>query len=351
MKPLQNHITISQMGKNIKQLEEKHFSGPQSIRLLKLLLGVDVQMLLTTEGIYHANGFYQISRMLRYQHLHTMLKEIQDSGLFIIGWNKTETQILWFASPLYLSVEDVKKHSETQPADDGNAVSNDAELGGLFSGSFTSNITGKVNGLPPAPPSIIALTGKIVLPGGTAPAKACATLPSHRTLSKAERDVAYEKWLRSLTDESAQILFEETRKRVRSVVGCEEDEAKEIFRSMMCVKLKERFIVQDRFFTAKAEGRLAWLTNVLKHSSIDRVIKETARYVQKKHQKQSAQQLRQGEEDAKNNRPISPYEWQDPETGKRYYADPYDGTTWIPEGVAPRPSDTAYLSVENQWTE
>lgn len=161
----------------------------------------------------------------------------------------------------------------------------------------------------------------------------------------------YERWLRSLTGESAQILFEETRKQIRSVVGCDEEHAREIFRTMMCIKLKERFIVQDRFFTMKAEGRLAWLTNTLRHSGISRFIKETARYVQKTHQKQAAQQLRQGEEDARNNRPISPYEWQEPTSGKRYYIDPYDGTTCIPPDVPPRPSDTTYLSDENQWIE
>lgn len=353
MKPLKNLVPISSMTGIITALEKLRLSGAQIVRLQKILLGVGTQHLMAEGGYYPQENFYQLSKMLRYHRLNDMLKEIQDSRLFIIGMNRQNTAIQWLASPLYMSLDMVKNHLEDRPDGTETPLSSDAEYGGLFGGSDTCNVACKVAGLPPAPPSIfMTLTGKVVLPGGTAPAEACApkalTKPQPRSLSDAEKTVFYDRWLRTLTGETIQIAFEHVRSHIRRVTGCTEEQARELLRQIMLGSIRRYMTSEDRFFRADDAGREAWLINTLHSDTMTRRIKDEWRHYHASLHRQHAQQHQQREVTARQNRPLSPYEWTDPDDQHRYYEDRLNGLTRIPDDMPPRPTENAYLS-QDTW--
>ena len=108
------------------------------------------------------------------------------------------------------------------------------------------------------------------------------------------------------------------------------------------------FVAQERFVRMKHSGRLAWLRNLLKTAHGKELMRKAAeagrqRRALKKQQAQAEVML--------NNRPLSPHEWTDPESGTRFYEDAIEGRVTIPADAPPRPSDSAFWNVfKKSWT-
>ena len=108
------------------------------------------------------------------------------------------------------------------------------------------------------------------------------------------------------------------------------------------------FDADPRFFKNSHTGRIIWLQNLMKtrhgqslmEQAIARLSSELSKDVEKKRKK-----LREF-------RPVSPFEWKDPDKDIRYYDDPIDGKAEIPEDAPPRPADTAIWNVlSREWVD
>ena len=102
------------------------------------------------------------------------------------------------------------------------------------------------------------------------------------------------------------------------------------------------FIAQERFVRMKHSGRLAWLRNLLKSAHGKELMRKAA---EAGRQRRALKQQQAQAEVMLNNRPLSPYEWTDPESGTRFYEDAIEGRVTIPADAPPRPNDAAFWYV------
>ena len=107
------------------------------------------------------------------------------------------------------------------------------------------------------------------------------------------------------------------------------------------------FIAQEKFLRMKHNGRLAWLRNLLKTAHGRELLKKAADAGMQRRLSQRQQALAEVKQ---NNRPLSPYEWMDPNTGTRFYEDPAEGLVTIPKEAPPRPSEDSFWNViQKKW--
>lgn len=108
------------------------------------------------------------------------------------------------------------------------------------------------------------------------------------------------------------------------------------------------FDSDPRFFKNSHTGRIIWLQNLMKtrhgqslmEQAVARLGSELSKDLEEKRRK-----LREF-------RPVSPFEWKDPDKGIRYYDDPIDGKVEIPEDAPPRPADAAIWNVlSKEWVD
>lgn len=89
----------------------------------------------------------------------------------------------------------------------------------------------------------------------------------------------------------------------------------------------------------------AWVSNILNTSCGKGYLEESAKHANDEKDRNAHSLIRP---DIINNRPVSPYEWQDPSTSQRYYQDPNNGIVCIPPDAPPRPSDDVSWHVNKQ---
>lgn len=107
------------------------------------------------------------------------------------------------------------------------------------------------------------------------------------------------------------------------------------------------FIAQEKFLRMKHSGRLAWLRNLLKTAHGRELLKQAAEAGRQRRLQQKQQALAEVKQ---NNRPLSPFEWTDPNTGIRFYEDPTEGLVTIPKEAPPRPNDNAFWNIfKKSW--
>jgi hypothetical protein len=107
------------------------------------------------------------------------------------------------------------------------------------------------------------------------------------------------------------------------------------------------FIAQEKFLRMKHNGRLAWLRNLLKTAHGRELLKKAADAGRQRRLQQKQQALAEVKQ---NNRPLSPYEWTDPNTGIRFYEDPTEGLVTIPKEAPARPSEDSFWNViQKKW--
>ena len=108
------------------------------------------------------------------------------------------------------------------------------------------------------------------------------------------------------------------------------------------------FIKQEKFMRMKHNGRLSWLKNLLKSGHGKELMRKAAEAGRQRRALKKQQAL---QEVKLHNRPLSPYEWTDPVSGKRFYEDAEEGQVTIPADAPPRPNDGAFWNViKKSWT-
>lgn len=126
--------------------------------------------------------------------------------------------------------------------------------------------------------------------------------------------------------------------------GLTPEQAHELLQLMIDRELAPHF-ARDRQFMSPNRikdptQRIYQVKNYIKKFSTDMATRSYRQWLKQNAEKErAAAQL--ATQQRRQNRPISPHEWQEPQ-GNRYYQDPADGVVLIPNDAPPRPSAEAH---------
>lgn len=356
-------VYVDKLGQQLRVWERYGITDSHAMKLLRLWLGFGLTQYMDIEGRYTFHSFNQLRQLLGYPGIVQMLEDIRRSRSFVLLACDIEPsklrdgkffapsrpnrefpdRLTAFYSPLW------KERNES----DGEALEgsipesqkNCQTFDGLNSNTLYSN----------------------TLSGGTATAAAAseaASNPSNiASVEQAERQETMERiaaakiYFRSLIHNSdshqrepIEYLMwrlqqpERADKGKTRGFGLSAEQAQEVIGLMIDYELAPHF-ARDRSFmspshVAKPENRIYQVTPFIKRYSSEMQSRAVSRW----RKQQAVQEQREARCQAnaiRQNRPLSPHEWQEPD-GSRYYEDAADGIVLIPADAAPRPTEDAH---------
>ena len=297
MKPIKNSIPIRELQTLVRQWRRKGLRESALLKVLELYLGLPNYM--NEQGEYPVHFFYDLAMGLKFRTVTMMLEAIRQSESFGMEPGENKMNIASFYSPLWKDL----------PADLHAVLHADLHAN-LQVGSNIYNINNNISSPPEENPS-----------------EEGRKFFHEINANPAEKAEVLEPLIRFFQDQEAGVQREEACADVVYLV----DEL-----------LIPHFIAQERFVRMKHSGRLAWLRNLLKSAHGKELMRKAA---EAGRQRRALKQQQAQAEVMLNNRPLSPYEWTDPESGTRFYEDAIEGRVTIPADAPPRPSDAAFWNV------
>ena len=296
MKPIRNSIPIRELQTLIRQWRQKGLTETALLKVLELYLGIPEYM--NVAGEYPSHFFYDLSKSLKFHTVTLMLESVKRTECF--GWvaGDNKLNVSSFCSPLWK--EDAKMHVLPANLQEGSNI-------------YTSNNTNSPSEINPSE------EGK----------KFFHTIK----MNPKEKTEYLEPLISHFQQQEAGVSREEACADVGYLVN---------------ELLIPHFINQEKFLSMKHSGRLAWLRNLLKSAHGKELIRKAAEASRQRRAIQQQQALALVKE---KNRPLSPYEWTDPDSGTRFYEDDTEGQVTIPADAPPRPSEEAFWNVfKKSWT-
>ena len=307
MKPIKNSIPIRELQTLLRQWRRKGLKEAALLKVLELYLGLPNYM--NEQGVYPVHFFYDLAISLKFRTVTMMLEAVKLSESF--GWeqgdNKVNISSFW--SPLW-------KELDTDVPADLHAVLHADLHANLQVGNNIYNINNNIS----SPPEI--------------------------NPSEEGRKFFHE--INANPAEKAEVLQPLIAWFQHQEPGLPREEACADVVHLVNELLIPHFIAQEKFLRMKHNGRLAWLRNLLKTAHGRELLKKAAeagRQRRLQHKQQALAEVKQ------NNRPLSPYEWTDPNTGTRFYEDPAEGLVTIPKEAPPRSSEDSFWNViQRKWS-
>ena len=297
MKPIKNSIPIRELQTLVRQWRRKGLRESALLKVLELYLGLPNYM--NEQGEYPVHFFYDLAMGLKFRTVTMMLEAVRLSESFGMEPGDNKMNIASFYSPLWKDL----------PADLHAVLPADLHAN-LQVGSNIYNINNNISSPPEENPS-----------------EEGRKFFHEINTNPAEKAEVLEPLIRFFQEQEAGVPREEACTDVVYLV----DEL-----------LIPHFIAQERFVRMKHSGRLAWLRNLLKSAHGKELMRKAA---EAGRQRRALKQQQAQAEVMLNNRPLSPYEWTDPESGTRFYEDAIEGRVTIPADAPPRPSDASFWNV------
>ena len=297
MKPIKNSIPIRELQTLVRQWRRKGLRESALLKVLELYLGLPNYM--NEQGEYPVHFFYDLAMGLKFRTVTMMLEAVRQSESFGMEPGENKMNIASFYSPLWKDL----------PAD----------LHAVLHADLHANLQVGSN--------IYNINNNIYSPPEENPSEEGRKFFHEINTNPAEKVEMLEPLIRFFQEQEAGVPREEACTDVVYLV----DEL-----------LIPHFIAQERFVRMKHSGRLAWLRNLLKSAHGKELMRKAA---EAGRQRRALKQQQAQAEVMLNNRPLSPYEWTDPESGTRFYEDAIEGRVTIPVDAPPRPSDAAFWNV------
>lgn len=352
IKALKQSISISEMQKMIHQWKAKGITDSATLKLLDLYLGLTPYM--TADGIYPMRNLYQICQSMKTTHTTNLLESIRRCGSFGIIWDENHTQLLGFYSPLWCKgLKNTTAQAAASVAEFTAPVASAATTA-ANQATTDSNILYNINNIYPPEDSRkgYPAENEAQNPKETDHTKTPSEIPAEtpdggKTSSVSSPATAFFHRLNASPEEKQRVLVP----LISSIVighNYTRPRALQVLVILVNQFLIPYFDADPRFSRNSHTGRIIWLQNLMKtrhgqsllQQAIARLGSELSKDVEKRHKK-----LREF-------RPVSPFEWKDPDKDIRYYDDPIDGKVEIPEDAPPRPADTAIWNVLSQeWVD
>lgn len=307
MKPIKNSIPIRELQTLLRQWRRKGLKETALLKVLELYLGLPNYM--NEQGTYPVHFFYELAMSLKFRTVTMMLEAVRQSESFGMEPGENKMNIASFYSPLWKEL----------PADLHAVLHADLHAN-LQVGSNIYNINN------------ISKTS-LPLSRGENPSEEGRKFFHEINTNPEQKAELLEPLIRFFQDQEAGVLREEACADVVYLV----DEL-----------LIPHFVAQERFVRMKHSGRLAWLRNLLKTAHGKELMRKAA---ETGRQRRALKKQQEHAEVMLNNRPLSPHEWTDPESGTRFYEDAIEGRVTIPADAPPRPSDSAFWNVfKKSWS-
>ena len=302
MKPIRSTIPIRELQTLLRQWRRRGLREAALLKVLELYLGLPDYM--NDKGEYPVHFFYELSKSVKFHTVTMMLESVRLSKSFgwIEGDNKLNVSAIY--SPLWKAVD----AKNTEIIED-------------FPADLHANLHGGSN-------NIINNHS-----------------PSEVNPSEEGRKFFHE--INANPAEKAEVLQPLIAWFQHQEPGLPREEACADVVHLVNELLIPHFIAQEKFLRMKHNGRLAWLRNLLKTAHGRELLKQAADAGRQRRLSQRQQALAEVKQ---NNRPLSSYEWTDPNTGTRFYEDPTEGLVTIPKEAPPRPSEDSFWNViQKKW--
>ena len=334
IKALKQSVSISETQKMIHQWKRRGVNDPTITKLLDLYLGIPAYM--NSQGIYPLCNFYDLRLSLRFSYTSALVAAVTNCQSFGMIWDEAHTKIIAFYSPLWYHKEDGNARKTPQDAAfNNNIVYN---INNIYPPEDSHQGCSAGNGVPnakktdtPRPPSEIPQ--ETPDNGKTSPAPSPATDFFHRLNTSPEEKQ------RVLVPLINSIAADHSYTRPKALQGL--------------VILVNQFLIpyfdaDPRFSRNSHTGRIIWLQNLMKTRHGQSLMKQAIARLSSELSKNLEEKRRK----LREFRPISPFEWKEPDKDIRYYDDPIDGKVEIPEDAPPRPAHTAIWNVlSEKWVD
>lgn len=298
MKPIRNTIPIRELQTLIRQWRHKGLKETALLKVLELYLGLPEYM--NAAGEYPSHFFYELSKSLKFHTVTLMLESMKRTESF--GWKEGDNKlnVSSFCSPLWK--EDAKMHVLPANLQEGSNI------------TINNNIN----------------------------------IPLSRGEDPSEEGKRFFHEIKMNPNEKAEYLEPLICHFQQQEAGVPREEACADVGYLVNELLIPHFSKQEKFLKMKHNGRLAWLRNLLKSAHGKELIRKAAEAGRQRRCLMKQQALAEIKE---KNRPLSPFEWTDPESGTRFYEDDAEGRVTIPADAPPRPSEEAFWNVfKKSWT-
>lgn len=356
IKALKQTISIGEIQKMLHQWKAKGVTDSATVKLLDLYLGMPNFM--NEQGIYPINNLYQICLALKTIHTADILEYIKKCKSFGLIWNEKQTMIIAFFTPLWHQGNTTPVAAPTAPVVSpavSSAVSpavSPAETNPKSNDSILYNITniyppedsrqGYPTENPKESPKKNPKESQAGIRSGN-PSEVPDGNPGGKEVPGTSPAKDFFHRINVTPGEKQQILLP-----LIDSIAARHNYTRPRAAEALVILVNEILIpyfdADPRFLKTTHAGRIIWLKNLLKtrhgdtlmQQAIQKLCKTLVQDVEKKRRKR------------REFRPISPFEWKDPDKDIRYYDDPLDGKVELPADAPPRPSETAVWNIISQ---
>lgn len=350
IKALKQTISIGETQKMLHQWKAKGVTDSATVKLLDLYLGMPNFM--NEQGIYPINNLYQICLALKTIHTADILEYIKKCKSFGLIWNENQTMIIAFFTPLWHQGNTTPVAAPDTPAV-SSAVSptvSPAETNPKSNDSILYNINNiyppedSRQGYPPENPEEKPKENqKETQP--EAGAESPSEVPDGKEVPGTSPAKDFFHRINATPGEKQQILLP----LIDSIAARHNytrSRASEALIILVNEILIPYFDADPRFLKTTHAGRIIWLQNLLKTRHGDTLMQQAIQ----KLGNALVQDVEKKRRKRREFRPISPFEWKDPDKDIRYYDDPLDGKVELPADAPPRPSETAVWNIiSKEW--
>lgn len=347
LKPLSTSVNAALLRCMILHWRQADITPSQTVKFLRLFLGEKAWM--DPTGKYPYANFYEIARTLKFKNTVTFLACLAKCKGFGFIWETKEhsyQNIAAFYSPLWHDIRDGTyyevsygdlKFENSAQAQTQKSLRNSVPACNNIYINNNYNTTSKGENSP---------TGNI-------PENGSSNKMPNNCNEEAIKEFIKKLYLDSTACQTIiKPINEYTEQKIPSLKCCSDDaiNANPSTKRFLEHYLFKHLCINIKKFAVKThDGRIYWISNLIKydfmHKMMDRAVSD---FIKQHGGSERAMQ--------QQNRPLSPYEYQDPLTHQRLYdftnQDGKQCQARIPANAAPRPSDTVYWNkFSKTWME
>jgi len=379
------------LGRQLKMWKTYKVTDSHSIKLLRLWLGYDFINLMDQLGIFRSTDFNTIRKMLGFANIQVMLEEIiKSKSFFLLGISLDKVDA--FYSPIWheyspedgqlLNASISQENSQAFDCSKKYIIKNIYPTGGnsveLIRESIHEKESTNNRGLQGGHPlsdnenstNFRGLQGGRPLSENDNPEQPISDYETslaqrdHERMYKRRIVREYFQWCEKQTDDDHVAMIDDIKRRIqkpRNHKGevikemiLSDAETDEVWNVLIDTQLVPNFADREKFFKTEymhhPEKRVWWMKAFFSKFASQMLI--TARKNWSRRKLEIVQSEANAQKEAEMlNRPISPYEWQDPQ-GARWYITPKGERQPIPAEAEPRPSETSTFNyIKGQWTD
>ena len=305
-------VNIAFLGSLIRQWDNnRDITHAMQIRLIKLLLGTDVNLLMDAHGKYPASNFNMIALALRCHSPKQLVNAVIESGVFVVErCNEADLNcygIRFFASPLFY-VDTTVESPKTSPKSGRNiSIINNTDSNSVLSERINEEVVDEF---------------------------VEDTLTNKRYL--------FNDIMKRLQAPSNDFSQQFDQKHAEDVVNV-------LMRHTITKYFKSNY---QRLSRMDDNSRTAWLTNLLRSKYIKAMLHQTITICRASWRKAERMAMKRQQKQERSNNPLSQYEWMT-EDGRRLYDNTRDRQVEvIPPEAPPRPGNNwRWSRLKHEWIE